>query len=67
MRLAPQLVLLLFVLSGCASFTGAAPGVEANQAWFCKPDSAVRYRGKVPSSGNFGARPAPKHGSCRNQ
>ncbi len=64
-RSIPALLGLGFVMivSGCASLAPPA-GVEAQ--YFCRPDSAVRYRGAGDPSGRY-SRPAPAHGSCRHQ
>ncbi len=53
----------MILAGGCASWQPpAAPG----EHYFCKPDSAVRYRGKAhPKAASI--RPAPAHGSCRHQ
>ena len=63
MKYFPATVTLAVLLaSGCASWQPPEPPA-AN--YFCKPDSAVRYRGKAPKAASI--RPAPAHGSCRHQ
>ena len=55
-------LLAAMLLSGCASWHPPAP---PEGHYFCKPASAVRYRGEA-REGAVSIRPAPKHGSCRN-
>ncbi len=63
MKYFPATVALAVVLaSGCANWQLPEPPAAD---YFCKPDSAVRYRGKAPKGVSI--RPAPAHGSCRHQ
>ena len=54
---------LLIALTGCSQWTRPAPPAAF---YYCKPDSAVRYRSDTEPQSKM-VRQAPPHGSCRHQ
>ena len=63
MKTITLVLMTVVVVSGCANLQ---PPKERAAHYFCKPDSAIRYRGRANAEAVV-IRPADKTGSCRYQ